>query len=47
MVLFPKIVLSALIMRFLSKKSEKFKVGKVRKYDEEGVFFGKQTFSSF
>ena len=33
---------------FLAKKKQKlFNVGKIRKYDEEGVFFEKKTFSSF
>ena len=42
-------IFSALIMTFFGKKIRKFfRVGKIRKYDEEVVFFfEKKTFSSF
>ena len=38
---------SFLIMRFFCKNSKNFNVGKLRKYDEERVFFGKKSFHHF
>ena len=42
-----KNVICALIMRFFCKGQKTLDVGKIRKYNEERVFFGKKTFSSF
>ena len=46
MVIFLKIVVSALILSFFGKKSENFERWKIRKFDEEKVFFfrGKNVF---
>ena len=41
MVLF-KNVISALFMRFFDKKEKFLNVGKIRKYDEESVFFSRK-----
>ena len=44
MVIFPKNVFLALIMRFIwqKKKQNTLNVGKIRKYDEEKVFFSRE-----
>ena len=42
MVLFPKNVLTALIMRFFGKKSANFEIWRIEKYDKEGVFFSRK-----
>ena len=43
MVLFRKNVFSTLIVRFLAKYQKIFKIGKLRKYDDETEYFEKKN----